>query len=143
MTETGQKEAHSYNLTNHVDLGVRGVEPGETLTIVERWQFDKHLFLSLAVPNEPAKATQLRLWWLLKSGQNHYCVLVQLAWLFDDDPMQSHMVLRIMDQNTLATIGNDELERISADCRAAIEAAPHSKEADVAFLMGNFPEVEI
>jgi hypothetical protein len=143
MTTLGKEKMKATFLTHQVSLGVSTLAANQIVQIEEHSSFNGQLFISLAMPALKAKQLDMRLWWCLLSGDNHYCIVAYPRSFDDDQPKTALMVLKVIDQNTLATIAEEEFQAIEKDCASAVASWPRAKEDAVCAVLGNFPETEI
>jgi hypothetical protein len=143
MTTIGEKQMKATALMHHISLGFKEIPENQTIQVVEKSMFNNELYLALAVPLLQAESSNMRLWWCLTSGNEHYCIVVQSRAFDQDQPTTALMVLRVLDQNNLSSISEEEFQRVSHDCSLAVASQPRATELTARPALGEFPETDI
>lgn len=143
MTLNQRHEFESSELTNYLDLGIERIEPGRKIKITERSQLRGNLWISLAFTETGAELQNLPIHSFFKLAESSYCILTPPAWIRDDLPTIPLMVLKVIDRDTLKTIGTDELDQVTAACTKALQTSSPPCTSDVFDALGTFPTVEI
>jgi len=146
ISKTEDDEFRASGLTSRIYQGVRTTDefaPGVPLKIVKKSQFSESLFLKISSDAMNTSPLKLRLAWLVRFDGKAYAVVTHTGRDYDENPFPPVMVLKVLDENTLQTIDENEFDQIAHDSLRIVHTAPPAVQRDVAGCLGEFALTEV
>lgn len=134
---SGQQDAVSEGLTNTLNIGANPVSAKTTLSVDSRWE-ERGFHLIAIRDNERDEDGEFTVRWLVTSGDDKYAILMYPPGLSTDSRTVQLVIVKILDESTVATVTDKEFAKVKDACTATMNRYPTGHTIGIEEAFGSF-----